>query len=222
MLTVAILTDLSRQNLFVATLRSLTWAGFPMVAVYRDQRRAGHAAAYLRALGALLPKTGDWLLLCEDDIAVPAGLGPYLQPLLDTLAPHRDGLAFATLFCSRGSRDWVAAHPVDGLRCFGRLIPNDCFAGTQCVLFPAASLQRLLPIMLDIHDRRPDWNGDRVLGAAAETAGLEAWCHRPSLVDHRGRFQSTLDSRADNAAMIAADYVGDDWLPTLPTNAICP
>ncbi len=215
-LTPAVLTNLARADLLAGTLRSLAGAGLAGIRLHVDLCGQGHGRAYLDALHALAEagRAADpagWVLLCEDDIAVPRGLGEYLTTVCERLDAHRRRLGFATLYCSLGYRDWVAAHPVAHLPQFGRLIPNDCYAGTQCILFPIESLAALLPAMRRCRAEAPAWNGDRLLGRAAELAGLEAWCHRPSLVDHRGRHFSTLASRADNLAMTAADYVGDEW-----------
>ncbi len=214
MLTTSVLTNLARPELLLGTVRSLARGGLPDVHLHVDLAGRGHTAAYIAALEDALDRASDpagWALLCEDDIAVPVGFGPYVTALLEKLDAYRDQPGFATLFCSLGCRDWVAAHKVEGVPNFGRLIPNDCYAGTQCILFPVASLAQLLPAMRALHRREPDWGGDRILGRAAEVTGLMAWCHLPSLADHRGRLESTLDSRADNRAMIAADYVGDAW-----------
>lgn len=216
-LPTGVLTNLARPDLLDGTLCSLARAGLAGIRLHVDVVGQGHGRAYLDALHALaeagrdMPAPEGWVLLCEDDIAVPRGLGEYLGMLCTLLRPHGRRLGFATLYCSLGYRDWVAAHPIAALPQFGRLIPNDCYAGTQCILFPAESLTKLLPAMRRCRAEAPAWNGDRLLGRAAELAGLEAWCHRPSLVDHRGRNSSTLASRADNLAMTAADYVGDRW-----------
>ncbi len=216
-LTAGVLTNLARPALLAATLRSLARSGLPPLHLHVDGAGRGHAQAYLDALCRLAEAgrnacPGGWILLCEDDIAVPAGFRGYLGPLCAALRAHRGRLGFASLYCSVGYRDWVAAHPVGDALPFGRLIANDGYAGTQCILFPAESPATLLPAMRRCRAAQPDWNGDRLLGRAAEVAGLEAWCHAaPSPVDHRGRAESTLDSRADNLAMIAADYVGDAW-----------
>jgi len=214
MLTVAVLTNLARSEFLLETLRSLARAGLPTVHLHSDTAQRGHAHAYLEVLASVAPPVTDpagWILLCEDDIAVPVGLGRYLDAVCERLALHRGRLGFATLYCSVGYRDWVAAHPVRGAPAFGRLIPNDGYAGTQCILFPAPSLARLLATMRHCHREHPDFAGDRLLGHAAERERLEAWCHLPSLVDHRGRLESTVGSRADNLAMLAANYVGDAW-----------
>ncbi len=215
-LTAGVLTNLARPDLLAGTLRSLGRAGLAHLHLHVDRAGRGHAHAYLDALRAMMEPgrhagRHGWVMLCEDDIAVPVGFGGYLETIAATLQSHRDRLGFATLYCSVGYRDWVAAHAIEGVPRFGRLIPNDCYAGTQCILFPVESLAALLPAMLRSRAEAANWNGDRLLGRAAEWAGLEAWCHSPSLVDHRGRHESTLVSRADNLAMIAADYVGDEW-----------
>ncbi len=217
-LTPAVLTNLARPDLLTGTVRSLARAGLVDIRLHVDRIGQGHGRAYLDALHALAEPGGaadpdGWVLLCEDDIVVPRGLGKYLATVCEGLDTHRRRLGFATLYCSLGYRDWVAAHPIADVPQFGRLIPNDCYAGTQCILFPTESLAKLLPVMRRCRAEAPAWNGDRLLGRAAQQAGLEAWCHRPSLVDHRGRDASTLASRADNLAMTAADYVGDRWEP---------
>ncbi|MDY0165904.1 MAG: hypothetical protein RBS80_05125 [Thermoguttaceae bacterium] len=221
MIQTCIVTNLRRPEMLLETLRSLARSGIGAITLCCDANTepspANHAKVFLRALettGRLCKAAGsDWALLCEDDIAVPVGFGDYLLRLCPLLQPHKDALGFATLFCSAGYRDWAAAHPVQEAPQFGRLIPNDCYAGTLCLLVPVASISKLLPVMQSVC-RNPgaaDWGGDRILGEAARREGLEAWCHVPSLVDHRGRTSSTVASRSDNLAAVAADYVGDEW-----------
>ncbi len=219
MFELCVLTNLRRPEMMAATLRSLARAGLPAPTLYCDATAepspGNHTRVYLEALAALRRRCrvggAAWALLCEDDIAVPAGLGDYLPRLCRHIEPHAAALGFATLFCSVGYRNWVAAHRVEAAPQFGRLIPNDCYAGTQCILLPAAALGRLLPAMRALHRREVAWGGDRILGEAARQERLEAWCHLPSLVDHRGRTDTTVRSVAENSAMIAADYVGDGW-----------
>ena len=219
MIHACVFTNLRRPELLLATLGSLTRAGLHAPAVYCDgsdePSPGNHARGYIEAMAAMTRRAdagnSAWLLLCEDDIAVPVGFGDYLPHLRSLLAPWQEVLGFVSLFCSVGYRDWAAAHPVAEAPRFGRLIPNDCFAGTQCLLFPPAAAGKLMPIMQACREKAADWGGDRILGEAARQLGLEAWCHVPSLVDHRGRTASTVTSRADNLAMIAADYVGENW-----------
>jgi hypothetical protein len=221
MIEVCIFTNLQRPTLLSESLHSLTRSGLRAVTLYCDATGepspANHARAYLEALETVAWRCNAsgsaWALLCEDDIAVPVGFGDYLPRLCSLLQPHRESLGFATLFCSAGYRDWAAAHPVQEAPPFGKLIPNDCFAGTLCLLFPVLSISRLLPTMRTLC-RKPDaaeWGGDRIVGESARRERLEAWCHVPSLVDHRGRTSSTVASRSDNLAAVAADYVGDEW-----------
>ena len=220
MLTTAVFTNLARPDLLTQTLKSLAGAGLEDVLLHVDAGGAGHARAYLGALQAGLGAASPdgWLLLCEDDIAVPRGLGAYLQetilPALETYraAPRTERLGFASLYCSAGYRAWVRAHQADtGVPGFGRLIPNDAFAGTQAILFPRDALAAVLDDLDATTGDRLDWYGDRVLGDVIGRAGLAAWCHTPSLVDHRGLLHTTLDSKPDNEALWAADYVGDEW-----------
>lgn len=212
-LTAAVLTNLERPDLLAETLEYLALAGLSQLRLIADVERRGQARPFLRALAWLLEESEPrgWILLAEDDIAVPVGFGRYLSTVCERLEPHRARLGFATLYCSAGYRDWVATSPIEGVPSFGRLIPNDCFSGNLCLLFPRESLAALLPVMRAIHDANPDWGGDRVLSRAADYRRLEACCHTPSLVDHRGRYRTTVDSHADNLSAFASDYVGDDW-----------
>lgn len=220
MIEVCVLTNLRRPALLLATLGNLARAGLPAVTLYCDNNPepspANHTRVYIDSLETLRRRCAaegpSWALVCEDDIAVPVGLGEYLPRLCRQIEPHAGALGFATLFCSVGYRNWVAYHRVEAAPQFGRLIPNDCYAGTQCLLLPAASIDRLLPAMRSLHRSQPDWGGDRIIGEAACREGLEAWCHLPSLVDHRGRTDTTVQSVAENSAMIAADYVGNEWM----------
>ncbi len=218
MFDTCVLSNLQRPDLLAGTLRSLARSGLQTLTLYCDRSPepspGNHACVYLAALRAMTERAeadgSAWLLMCEDDIGVPVGFGDHLSHLCSLLAPQREILGFATLFCSLGYRDWVNAHRVAVAPQFGRLIPDDCYAGTQCLLLPICGVRQLIPPMEACRKAAPDWGGDRILGAAVQQLGLEAWCHTPSLVDHRGRQQTTVASRADNLAMVAADYVGDE------------
>ena len=151
----------------------------PGVVVHTNSRRLGmwhnwrQAAEYLRHNA-----TGDFLLVCEDDLRLCPAAFSLLSALLEN-APPRFG--FASLYTPWHNVSWHGNHAGG----WQELVLGRMNWGSLAYCFSRASLEQILNCRA-VQNHDTDKDTDAVLGAACVELGLAAYFHRPSLAAHAG------------------------------------
>lgn len=179
--------------------------------------RGGNAWAHWKhTLTQLLARGPDRILICQDDIITCRGLRQHLET-----RPWPAGAAWLSAYTARKYRhpDARGWHRKDGRG------GNLC--GALCMIFAPQAARELLA---DPMIAAPRWTGP-ALGKRGTPAYLDTCCidgkcgawarqnqrkvyyHTPSLVEHIGINNSSMNSPGNRRAAQSIDFVGEDWVP---------
>lgn len=172
----------SRQYTRRCTRASLAKAGWPNSLVYSDHYRRGPYPSFVGLLKFLVdqcdgegPHSPHWILICQDDIEISAGLRWRLEA---------NGLPYGvvSLFTAAGN------HRPDSPGWNQVKTPQRAW-GAQALIFTPGLARRFVADPPNI-----DWTRkvDHCVGLFCRRENVPLWCHSPSFVRHVGKDESTL------------------------------
>jgi hypothetical protein len=191
---ISVLTCDRQVSYLERTRASLRRAGWPVHSTYIDTARAGCYRGWRSALAHLLHESpaADFLLLCEDDIAVTAGC----RDLLDLYPP--DPHAINSLYCAAPNHD----DSVFGWHGVARL-PRCALGALAYAMTPDMARRFLADPPL------PDWadGTDMAMGKFCQRERLPYMVHSPSLVQHIGTVSSLREPSHDEQSRHAKRWL---------------